>query len=467
VRRPAEGKACFATMVRGKSIVLTCFVLSTLVLEMMCKETKETCVGDACVSSGRSVLQIIKQNFDADQTVEDEEQGKDNNEGVSSKESSSELNLRQEGGMFIEKHGKFEIRSYNSANADTEEVKWVMSSAKGCSSAVWKEAEDAMPPCMKELFKSDSKDHDGICVLILDSTKTCLKKLLDAKTSLPDDVTIEEDGKTYMAPVMEVDATASLPWGLDRIDDRKGLGSTYSPPPGLTGKGVNVFVMDTGIRTTHTDFDGRAVATLDTTTSSVPVECSPSSDATCAGDVQGHGTHCAGTIGGKSFGVAKESTLHSVKVLGDDGSGSFAWMIEALDWVKKKTNLRPGVVSASLGGGGNSPSVKTAIDEVTNAGVVVVVAAGNDNADACGFSPAFVPSAITVGATDSSDARASFSCFGTCLDIFAPGKKRIISKRCVRHSFCIIFWHFHGLPTRFWCSCSRLSGGPYPEHDCC
>merc|ERR1719356_2050739 len=203
---------------------------------MMCKETKETCVGDACVSSGRSVLQIIKQNFDADQTVEDEEQGKDNNEGVSSKESSSELNLRREGGMFIEKHGKFEIRSYNSANADTEEVKWVMSSAKGCSSAVWKEAEDAMPPCMKELFKSDSKDHDGICVLILDSTKTCLKKLLDAKTSLPDDI-------------------------------------TNSPPPGLTGKGVNVFVMDTGIRTTHTDFDGRAVATLDTTTSPVPVEC--------------------------------------------------------------------------------------------------------------------------------------------------------------------------------------------------
>merc|ERR1719356_2247289 len=96
-------------------------------------------------------------------------------------------------------------------------------------------------------------------------------------------------------------------------------------------------------------------------------------------------------------------------------------MIEALDWVKKSSKLRPGIVSASLGGAGNSPSVETAINKVTNAGVVVVVAAGNSNADACGFSPAFVPSAITVGATDSTDTRSYFSNYGTCVDIWAPG----------------------------------------------
>merc|ERR1711937_606060 len=140
----------------------------------------------------------------------------------------------------------------------------------------------------------------------------------------------------------------------------------------------------------------------------------------CARDAQGHGTHCAGTIGGAQYGVAKGATIHAVKVLSDSGSGSFSWFVEALDWVVTK-GQRPAVFSASLGGSRNIGFVETAIDRATAAGVVVVVAAGNDNMDACSFSPAHVGSAITVGATRSDDNRAWYSNHGSCLDIFAPG----------------------------------------------
>merc|ERR1711972_591611 len=149
-----------------------------------------------------------------------------------------------------------------------------------------------------------------------------------------------------------------------------------------------------------------------------PKECN--GDLSCAGDRQGHGTHCAGTAAGETFGVAPTAAVGSVKVLSDQGSGSWSWSYYALDWLATNPT-RPAIASMSLGGSGTQQAMRDAVDGATNAGVVVVVAGGNSNSDACRFSPAFVPSAITVGSTTSRDARSSFSNYGSCTNIWAPG----------------------------------------------
>merc|ERR1719382_1672135 len=149
-----------------------------------------------------------------------------------------------------------------------------------------------------------------------------------------------------------------------------------------------------------------------------PTECN--GDLSCAADRQGHGTHCAGTAGGTTYGVAPGASVQGVKVLSDQGSGSWSWSYYALDWMAKHP-ARPAVASMSLGGSGNQQAMVEAVDSAVNAGVVVVVAGGNNRADACRFSPAFVPSAITVGSTTSNDARSSFSNYGPCTNIWAPG----------------------------------------------
>jgi subtilisin family serine protease len=148
------------------------------------------------------------------------------------------------------------------------------------------------------------------------------------------------------------------------------------------------------------------------------VECN--GDLGCANDAQGHGTHCAGTAAGETFGVAPSANVRSVKVLGDSGSGSWSWSYGALDWLATG-QTRPAVASMSLGGSGTQQAMRDAVDAAVNSGVVVVVAGGNSNSDACNFSPAFVPSAITVGSTTSTDARSSFSNYGACTNIWAPG----------------------------------------------
>merc|ERR1719401_2420575 len=208
------------------------------------------------------------------------------------------------------------------------------------------------------------------------------------------------------------------PWGLDRIDQRSGLDGDYDPPN--AGENVHVFILDTGIRISHTDFGGRALRGADFIRSGSP-ECAEG-DTSCAADGHGHGTHCAGTAAGLSYGVAKAATLHAVKVLSDGGSGSSSGIISAIEWVVSKDQLRPAVISMSLGGSG-APSQDwiTAINDAVDAGVPVTVAAGNSNGDACNFSPAGVPSAITVGSTANTDARSHFSNYGSCIDIFAPG----------------------------------------------
>merc|ERR1712129_355337 len=186
---------------------------------------------------------------------------------------------------------------------------------------------------------------------------------------------------------------------------------------GRSGAKATIFVLDTGVRVTHNDFSGRAAPALDMTIGA-PKECG--SDLSCAGDKQGHGTHCAGTAAGDTFGVAPGSAVRSVKVLSDQGSGSWSWSYYALDWLANSPT-RPAIASMSLGGSGTQQAMADAVSAAVNSGVVVVVAGGNSNSDSCRFSPAFVPSAITVGSTTSRDVRSSFSNYGSCTNIWAPG----------------------------------------------
>lgn len=207
-------------------------------------------------------------------------------------------------------------------------------------------------------------------------------------------------------------------WGLDRIDDRSGVNGLYAIAAD-GGLNVHVYVADTGIRTTHRDFQGRAVATLEIGEGIIN-KCEADRPK-CGQDENGHGTHAAAIVGGARYGVAKSSVLHSVKILSDSGRGKMSYLIQALDWVATK-GQRPAVFTASVGGSGNPPSVVKAIEAAAAAGVTVVVAAGNNGRDACGFTPAHVKAAITVGATENSnDTIAPYSNFGKCVDIFAPG----------------------------------------------
>merc|ERR1719245_67271 len=199
-------------------------------------------------------------------------------------------------------------------------------------------------------------------------------------------------------------------WGLNRIgadeSDRNGGGA-----------GVTIYVQDTGVRVTHQEFSGRASSALDVTSGSA-VECN--GDLSCAADRQGHGTHCAGTAAGRTYGVASTAEVRAVKTLSDQGSGARSWQYTAIDWVTMNGD-RPTVLSMSLGGSGADPGYTTVIDAAVENGVTVVVAAGNSNSDACNFIPAFAANAITVGSTTSTDSRSSFSNFGTCVNIWAPG----------------------------------------------
>lgn len=197
-------------------------------------------------------------------------------------------------------------------------------------------------------------------------------------------------------------------WGLDRVDQRdRPLDNSYSY--NQTGAGVDAYMIDTGIRFTHVDFGGRAVTGVD--------EITPGGT---AADDNGHGTHTAGTTGGASFGVAKGVRLIAVKVLNSAGSGTFAQVIAGVDWVTADHTTRPAVANMSLGGG-PSDALDTAVRNSIADGVVYCVSAGNSAADASTQSPARVAEAITVGATDINDVFASFSNFGTLVDLLAPG----------------------------------------------
>jgi len=211
---------------------------------------------------------------------------------------------------------------------------------------------------------------------------------------------IEQD-QVVSAATTQTGAT----WGLDRIDQRDlPLNGNYTYTP--TGAGVRAYIVDTGILTSHTQFGGRASVGYDAIGGS-------------GQDCNGHGTHVAGTVGGSTYGVAKGVTLIAVRVLDCSGSGTNTGVIAGMDWVTSNRVL-PAVANMSLGGG-FSQAVNDAAARMTNAGVSLSVASGNENQDACNTSPGSAPTAISVGATTSTDARASFSNWGTCVDVFAPG----------------------------------------------
>jgi serine protease len=220
--------------------------------------------------------------------------------------------------------------------------------------------------------------------------------------------------------IMEVDNQADVPWGIRRIRTRQLDGMpSGNPSPANGGEGVNAYVLDTGVRLTHNDFGGRAKPFCETWLMFFIRDCRGSSGG-CSEDGNGHGTHCAGTIAGTNYGVAPKATVYSAKVLADSGAGSSIGIMAAMDFVASKAQ-RPAVASMSLGGA-RSAGYDSAVAGMTDAGVVVVTASGNSDADGCGFSPGSAPAAINVGSLDDNDARSSFSNYGNCLDIWAPGR---------------------------------------------
>lgn len=220
----------------------------------------------------------------------------------------------------------------------------------------------------------------------------------------PDVATVEQNQTVHLTDTTQT----SAPWGLDRIDQAAlPLSGTYTYPD-TAGSGVTAYVIDTGVRITHSQISGRASYGYDAV-----------GGTTTASDGNGHGTHVATTIAGSTYGVAKKAKIVAVKVLDSSGSGTTAGVIAGIDWVTAN-HSGPSVANLSLGGGA-STSLDTAVRNSISSGVTYAIAAGNDNANASSYSPARVTEAITVGATTSTDARASYSNYGSVLDIFAPG----------------------------------------------
>ena len=210
------------------------------------------------------------------------------------------------------------------------------------------------------------------------------------------------------AEVKTSEVQSSSPWGLDRVDQRfLPLSSTFDD--GLNNAaGVSVYVVDTGINTTHVEFDGRIA---------------PGYSAFAGGieDCNGHGTHVSGIVAGTTYGVSKKATIVPVRVLDCAGSGSYSSVIAGLDWIAANAPVGvSAVVNMSLGGRASS-TLDSAVKSLITRGITVVVAAGNSNTDSCFTSPARVTEAVTVGATTNQDSRASYSNYGACLDVFAPG----------------------------------------------
>lgn len=266
----------------------------------------------------------------------------------------------------------------------------------------------------KDFAQNIAKQHAG---KVLQSYDTVLKgfaiylpdtagaAFIEAMKKNPHVLSVESD------TIVNIDATtqSNPDWGLDRIDQKAlPLNSAYSYLQ--TGSGTTAYIVDTGILSSHQEFSGRVLSGY-----------TAISDGNGTTDCNGHGTHVAGTVGGTTYGVAKNVNLVPIRILGCDGSGASSNVIAGLDWILKN-GKKPAVVNMSLGGA-TSSSLDSAVENLYNNGYVMVVAAGNSNTDACTSSPARVSKAITVAATDNTDTRASYSNYGGCVDIFAPGSQ--------------------------------------------
>lgn len=259
----------------------------------------------------------------------------------------------------------------------------------------------------------------GVPVFELSGTEAELEKALEGAPGMA--LSIEPDVKVQIIDPLELQSDAPI----SAASSGWNLGHVGKPYASTSGKGVHIHVVDSGMRTSHTEFGGRAVPTVDMTTGwgtgkIITKECKRD-DHSCAMDDLGHGTHCAGTAGGNEYGLATNSLLYNLKITFGEGSSYWSYAIGSLDWVALQ-GKRPAVVSASWAAYGNSPAVNQAVESLVDGGIIFISGAGNDNNDACLYSPGMSPASLSVGATDSRNERMGVSCYGKCVDLWAPGK---------------------------------------------